>query len=201
MRDFNADVRALLQESLEKDKRVAKAKEIAKRVDAGKDPASPYIRSTSPVEKTLKDIMNNRGYRAYFKQSYMPIAKESLKDNVIITRTLGVNSAINFGKINPTYTPVNGADYAYGMITIAGMIDLVDQGDSFEFAKYEDMVEVRDICTKFNALYARVESGKIAEMYIAKMTKFIEMLDRSIARIPGRKRDVTLEDLLKPLGG
>lgn len=151
-----------------------------------KDGMSPYDRVSSPSHFTdITDVVNRKQFSAYYPQSYAPVP----------------NYFVAFG-YQPYFNPGSGEDFAYGALTIAGMVELCANNISFRIARDTDVYVVKGIAEQYLDSIRGIKNDQITA-YATKVTKLISKLDQAIAIIEtrtGRTRSVvSISEILKKL--
>lgn len=140
---------------------------------------SPYRPVKSKQLNTVSDWINYYQFRAWYTQNYTPAASEFLS-----------------GDLNPIYAPVKGEERAYGALTISGMLDLLDMGESFTLEKTEDMSVIKRICLDY-LKEVPTENLNINETNIINRIKnLVKLLDDSMVN---STRVVNIHSLLRKI--
>ena len=124
---------------------------------------SPYRPHTSKPLNTVSDWINNYQFKAWYTQNYTPIAREYLE-----------------GEIKPIYIPCRGDEKAFGVLTIAGMLDLLDMGESFTLADAKDLPRIKTICTDYLDQIPNVELSAPDEAIIARIKNLVSLIEKSM---------------------
>ena len=138
----------------------------------GRDPMSPYrvVKSTVAYDD-IADLINRKGFPAIYPQSYTPIPDYFLRNN-----------------IPPYFNPGEDVDYAKGSLTIAGMIELTNNGQPWALQRDEDIEDVLTLTLKYKD-YIRdyVDKNDNVRRYIPQLEKFIAVMKKGRQRMYRRK--------------
>ena len=131
----------------------------------GLDPMCPYDTPASPRKfKNITDVVNRKQYNACFPQSFGPVPKYFLE----------------FGYV-PYFCPTEDEDYAYGALTIAGMIELTANNEPWSLARDQDIDEIITIAEAYRDLIAK-SVDPVHIDYTKKVNRFLDVMET------GRKR-------------
>lgn len=135
----------------------------------GIDPMAPYVLPDSnTVYQNIVEVMNHKGYRARYTQNYTPIPAYFRK----------------FG-ITPYFNPDDGSDcWAEGIITVAGMVELTNNGEYFQLLRDQDFKEVITIAqTYFNASIKLADTNPQLRAYLNRVHKFLQEAEKAHIRM------------------
>lgn len=127
-----------------------------------KDPMSPYnIPSTPNYYKNIADVMNNKQFPAYYPQSYTPISPYFLEN-----------------RITPYFVPGEDTDYAYGALTVAGMVELTKMGAPWRLTNENDL----DIVLAIAEYYRKTMEQHMHDPKISSYAKGVDVLIRVLLK-------------------
>lgn len=151
------------------------------------DPMDPYTLPTSDNNyDNVTDVINRKPFAAVYPQSYTPIP----------------NYFKRFGYA-PFYQPGEGEDYAHGAITIAGMIELSNNGLPWALKHDEDYDIIIASVEAYiaGAMEANSQDLKV-RAWVKNMQRFLKIMKKGRERMWRRnpamrgKRPFSLRQLL-----
>ena len=147
---------------------------------------SPYERVSSPSQFTdIADVVNRKQFSAYYPQTYAPVS----------------NYFVAYG-YQPYFNPGSGEDFAYGALTIAGMVELCANDISFRIDRDADVYVVKEIAEQYLSTIRDIRDRQIV-LYAKKVEKLILKLLQAISIIEKRtgvtRSVVPIEEILKKL--
>lgn len=132
----------------------------------GKDPMSPYELPQSEVVYTsITEAMNKKAFLARFPQSYTPIAGYFRRYN-----------------ITPYFDPVDVDGWSKGMVTVAGMIEMVNNGIEFQLLRDQDFDVVITIAETYNK-FAMQYPDPALQSYVKKVQIFLREAEQARQRM------------------
>lgn len=142
----------------------------------GNDPMSPYVLPESTlVYNNITDVMNKKGFLAYYPQSYTPISNYFRDSN-----------------ITPYFNPTDAEDWSKGRLTVAGMIELLSMGQTFEICRDQDFDEIIAIAENYLTHAQRMNTPAIVA-YTKQVHYFLEhakLARRKIYQRRGKETDI-----------
>lgn len=130
------------------------------------DPMSPYDTPHSDANYTsIIDVMNRKPFPAIYPQSYTYVPEYYRKFNV-----------------TPYFNPGEGEDYAKGVLTVAGMIELTANGQPWALQRAQDMEMIRAIAERYVELAQPYANRVQFKAYLERVHKFIDVLDDALAK-------------------
>lgn len=169
-------------------KRIPHWREKVKGVN-GYDPMSPYTLPESlPPLTNPADLMNKKGFMAYYPQSYTPIPNY-FRDN----------------NITPFFDPSTNDDESRGMLTIAGMVELLDMGQPFTICRDQDIDEIIFIAEHYLSHMSHLNDRQVA-VYLPKVEKLLNHLKLASKKLANKHGGQTpirpdLAEILKRIFG
>lgn len=197
--DLTAMTDELLRKSIQRHMRREENKNKSDVINP-ENPMSPYAPQRSPKIRNITDMMNKKWYDAVYTQNYAPIPAGYLNHQYVKAGPRGREQLIDFGQVAPIYTATKGTEQAYGALTIAGMLDLLDQNDDFTLVHPSDMIEIRSVCQNYFDIVLKKTKSQVGIAYGEKIKAFIVLLDDRISKLPGEHRELSYDDLLKLMG-
>lgn len=148
------------------------------------NPMSPYCKATSPKLDTVSDWINNYPFHAIFTENYTHIPEAVLQ-----------------GELPAIYLPTHNDEQSHGVVTIAGMLDLIDMNESFTLLDDKDLPIIKRICTDY--LKQVPENLPVKEnLQIERIRNLVKIVEDSIARSGVKEGGImNLQSLLKLLRG
>ena len=142
----------------------------------GTDGMSSYNLPSSNIRyKNITDVMNKKPFSASYPQSYTPVAGYFRK----------------FG-IAPFFSPGADSDYAYGSLTIAGMVELTENKQPWQLARDQDIGLILHIAKEYlDSLRGAMNNPTVAN-YARKVDRFIQVMESGYTRMRLRKGETTL---------
>lgn len=138
---------------------------------AGNDPMSPYsVPSSKMVFDNITDVMNEKGFAAVFPQSYTPVPWYFQRFNIV-----------------PYFNPGEDSDYAKGSLTIAGMIELSNNGQPWALQREQDIEMVIMIAEQYlKAIDHRPDDPRLSA-YSVRVRRFLQLMERGRSRMYKRQ--------------
>ena len=130
------------------------------------DPMSPYVPPVSTMKyDNIVEVINNKPFKAVFPQSFTPISEYFLRN-----------------RMTPYFNPGIDSDLAPGSITIAGMIDVIDQRLPLILEREEDIEPIIAILELYKKTVGQLNDRKI-QAYITKVDRFLLVMEDTKARM------------------
>ncbi len=137
----------------------------------GDDPMSPYrIPSSQIVFTSIEDIINKKPYSAMFPQSYTPIPAYFLR----------------FG-ITPYFNPMEYEDFAYGKLTIAGMIDLTCNNQPWVLERDQDFDEIIALTRHYLNQIENLDQNNKMKLQKNRLNMFLKVMYEGRSRMCKRR--------------
>ena len=126
----------------------------------GIDPMSPYIPPSSVTRfENIADVINRKGFHASYPQSYTVVPNYYRRFN-----------------ITPYFNPGADSDYAKGMLTIAGMIELNENRQPWQLARDQDVGLVIAIAEEYLKSMDSSRMDARCRDYCAKVERFLKVM-------------------------
>jgi hypothetical protein len=151
---------------------------------AGNDPMSPYnVPSSKMVYENITEVINEKGFAALFPQSYTPLPWYFQR----------------FG-ITPYFNPGEDTDYAKGSLTIAGMIELSNNGQPWGLQREQDIEMVITIAEAYLSAIDAYPSDPKLRAYAVRVRRFLQLMEKGRKRMykrQGKASPIDFVSLLK----
>lgn len=137
----------------------------------GKDSMSPYDVPSSPsMFKNITDVMNRKGFKANYPQSYTPVPN--------YFREHGISPFFD-----QSYD-----DWARGSLTIAGMIELTSNGQPWQLVDPEkDIDVVMAVAKAYLDAIDNLPGTPALRLYAEKVRNFLNMMEEGRTRMYKRQ--------------
>lgn len=133
----------------------------------GNDPMSPYSRPTSQAYfHDIAEVINKKPFKATFPQSYTPVSTYFTKNG-----------------ITPYFNPGPDSDYAKGMITVAGMIELTNQGKPWALERDQDIELVITIAQQYLDVVKSYMNDQRIRAYAGRVERFLAVMEQGRSRM------------------
>lgn len=132
----------------------------------GIDRMSPYCLPTSAaMYNDLAEAINKKAFLARFTQAYTPIAGYFRKFN-----------------ITPYFDPGENPGMSLGMITIAGMVELVTMNEPFQLMRDQDFDTIITLAQTYYDHIIKFNNQKL-QLYAKRMQPFMKIVREGRARM------------------
>lgn len=124
------------------------------------DKMSPYrTPSSHSVYHDLSEVINHKPFNAWYPQSYTPVPSY-FKDH----------------GFTPYFNPKEEDDYAYGALTIAGMIELTSLNSSWRLDRDQDIEVVIGIVEQYSEVLKVHASSSYHQAYLQRIEYFLRKM-------------------------
>lgn len=149
----------------------------------GEDGMSPYKNPSSiGVFNDIADVINKKAFEARYTQMYTPIAGYFRKFN-----------------IPPFFNPEQNEGWSKGLLTIAGMIELVNMGEHFQLLRDQDFDPIIAVTQSYYDSIIKFPDQSL-KVYASKVKPFLEVMKEGRRRMLKRNgKDDTYADFTEIL--